>query len=98
MRLETTPTGGYSATMQIVVTGGAGFIGSHVCEALLARGHRVVAIDSFDGFLYPAEVKRRNARHIAGATLVEADITDEAAMRRLCGDVDVVCHLAALAG
>lgn len=92
--------------MHIVVTGAAGFIGSHTCEALVALGHRVTGVDSFDGYLYPADVKRRTAAELARAlpadryALVEADICDEDAMRRLCGasDVDVVCHLAALAG
>jgi len=91
--------------MHVVVTGAAGFIGSHVVEALVAAGHRVTGVDSFDGYLYPAEVKRRNAADLARLPgdrfrLVEADICDEAALRRLVGadDVDVVCHLAALAG
>jgi UDP-glucuronate 4-epimerase len=90
--------------MRILLTGAAGFIGSHTCEALVARGHRVTGVDSFDGYLYPAEVKRRNAEHLVASlpadrfSLVEADICDDEAMRRLGGDVDVVCHLAALAG
>src|SRR5688572_29095258 len=94
--------------MHVVVTGAAGFIGSHVTEALVAGGHRVTGIDSFDGFLYPSDVKRDNARVLAALpadrfTLVEADIGDEAVMRTLVGAqgpdaVDVVCHLAALAG
>jgi UDP-glucuronate 4-epimerase len=92
--------------MHIVVTGAAGFIGSHTCEALVAGGHRVTGVDVFDGYLYPADVKRRNAAAIRAALpaarfeLVEADICDEPAMARLCGaaGVDVVCHLAALAG
>lgn len=45
--------------MTILVTGGAGFIGSHLCEALLQREHKVVALDSFDDFYEPA-VKRTN--------------------------------------
>lgn len=87
--------------MHVVVTGAAGFIGSHVSEALVARGHRVTGIDSFDSYLYPAEVKRANAAEIAasGVTIVEADICDRAAIERaIDGGVDVVCHLAALAG
>jgi UDP-glucuronate 4-epimerase len=92
--------------LHVIVTGAAGFIGSHTCEALVRRGHRVTGIDAFDDFLYPNAIKRRNAadvtRALAGQAfeLVEADIRDEAAMARLCGadDVDVVCHLAALAG
>jgi UDP-glucuronate 4-epimerase len=84
--------------MHVVVTGAAGFIGSHLCEALVARGHRVTGVDSYDGFLYPSHVKRQNAAALP-VEIVEADIGDEAAMRRLlAGDVDVVCHLAALAG
>ena len=90
--------------MRIVVTGAAGFIGSHTCEALVARGHDVIAVDVFDDYLYPAEPKRANAARLAQLPagrfrLVEADITDADAMRAvITGDVDVVCHLAALAG
>jgi len=93
-------------TAHVVVTGAAGFIGSHTCEALIARGHRVTGVDAFDDYLYPQAIKRRNAaaleRALAGRpfALIEADICDQAAMTRICGapDVDVVCHLAALAG
>src|SRR6185503_20500705 len=90
--------------MHVVVTGAAGFIGSHTSERLIADGHRVTGIDAFDGYLYPAEVKRANATELARLPadrfqLVTADICDRDAMARvLGGDVDVVCHLAALAG
>ena len=90
--------------MYVVVTGAAGFIGSHVCERLVAAGARVVGIDSFDGFLYPAAIKRANAAMLARLPsgrfrLVEADICDRDAIAAVIGgDVDVVCHLAALAG
>ncbi len=84
-----------------IVTGAAGFIGSHVCEALLVEGWSVTGIDSFDGFYDPA-VKRRN---IAGCLadgrfrLVEADIRDAAAMEQAtAGGADAVIHLAARAG
>lgn len=86
----------------VLVTGGAGFIGSHVVERLLAAGRRVVAVDSFDDFYAPA-VKRRNVRlalaHPA-YTLVEADIRDEARMHDVAArhDVDTIVHLAARAG
>jgi len=83
--------------MRIVVTGAAGFIGSHTCERLVARGHDVVGIDSFDDYLYPAEIKRRNASVVRG--IVEANICDREAIGQvITGEVDVVCHLAALAG
>ncbi len=90
--------------MHVIVTGAAGFIGSHTCERLVAAGHRVTGIDAFDGYLYPAEVKRRNAAELARLPtdrfqLITADICDREAMARAIGaDVDVVCHLAALAG
>jgi UDP-glucuronate 4-epimerase len=91
--------------MHIVLTGAAGFIGSHTSEALVAAGHRVTGIDAFDSYLYPAASKRDNAAALARLPadrfrLVEADIGDEAAMEPIVGaaDVDVVCHLAALAG
>ncbi len=86
---------------RIVVTGGAGFIGSHLCDALLGAGHAVTALDNFDEFYEPA-VKRGNVKAIVGHerfTLVEGDIRDEALVSRLLGDgVDAVVHLAARAG
>ncbi|HET7501285.1 MAG TPA: NAD-dependent epimerase/dehydratase family protein [Kofleriaceae bacterium] len=88
--------------MHVVVTGAAGFIGSHTCERLIAAGHRVTGVDSFDSYLYPAEVKRVTAAELAGLPgfrLVEADICDRAAIAQVIDEgVDVVCHLAALAG
>jgi UDP-glucuronate 4-epimerase len=90
--------------MHVLVTGAAGFIGSHTCERLVAAGHRVTGVDAFDGYLYPAAIKRGNADELArvlGAQfrLITADICDPAAMAdAITGDVDVVCHLAALAG
>ena len=90
--------------MVVLVTGAAGFIGSHTCERLVANGHRVVGVDSFDGYLYPAEIKRANAAELAKLPadrfrLVTADICDREAMAGVIDrDIDVVCHLAALAG
>ncbi len=86
---------------RILITGGAGFIGSHLCDALLARGDDVIALDNFDTFYNPA-VKREN---IANAntherfTLIEGDIRNEAdAEKAFAPGVDTVVHLAARAG
>src|SRR6267378_7262131 len=64
----------------ILVTGGAGFIGSHLVEALLKEGRDVVVLDNFDDFYLP-EMKRRNLKPLDGRpgfALVEGDIRDEA--------------------
>ncbi len=89
-------------TEKILITGGAGFIGSHLAERLLVLGHRVVALDNFDDFYDPA-IKRRNvevALGRAGYRLVEGDIRDGPALDRLFGTeaFDTVVHLAARAG
>jgi len=85
----------------IAVTGAAGFIGSHVCEALLARGDRVIGIDNFDDFYDPA-IKRANLTACSANQqfkLIEADIRDADAMSAaLAGGIDAVIHLAARAG
>ena len=90
--------------MKIVVTGGAGFIGSHLCERLLAAGHEVCCVDSFDTFYEPA-VKRANiagAMATPGFSLVEADIRDPGAVldgiTATFDACDVIVHLAARAG
>ena len=85
-----------------LVTGGAGFIGSHLAERLLGDGRRVVVLDNFDPFYDPA-VKRRNLA-AAGRSpefrLVEGDIRDRDLLDRLLGSepFDAVVHLAARAG
>ena len=83
-----------------LVTGAAGFIGSHVVEALLAAGHAVVGLDNFDDF-YPRAVKERNlARALASKAfrLVEGDVRDAALLAGLMRADMVVVHLAARAG
>ena len=87
--------------MRILVTGGAGFIGSHVCERLGGRGDDVVIVDSFDPF-YSPEVKRRNIEALLSsgrARLIVADICDlDAIERQLDEPPDAIVHLAARAG
>jgi UDP-glucuronate 4-epimerase len=84
-----------------LVTGGAGFIGSHLVDRLLAEGWSVVVVDNFDPYYDPA-VKRANIEaHLANDhyRLVEIDIRDLDALREgIREDVDVVVHLAAKAG
>lgn len=88
--------------MHVVVTGGAGFIGSNLVDRLIARGDRVTVIDDFNTFYDPA-IKRGNIAHHAGNpafSLVEADICDADRMREAiaAAPVDVIVHLAARAG
>jgi UDP-glucuronate 4-epimerase len=88
--------------MRVLVTGAPGFIGSHVCEALLDRGDEVVGFDNFDPF-YPRAVKERNLEASLGHPgfrFVEGDLRDAAAVEGLFADdpYDVVVHLAAKAG
>lgn len=85
-----------------LVTGGAGFIGSHVVEALLARGERVVCLDNFDAFYDPA-IKRANVSQAlsnAKYKLVEGDIREQARVEALCEAEGVtrIFHAAARAG
>jgi UDP-glucuronate 4-epimerase len=88
--------------MNILVTGAAGFIGSHVVEALLARGDTVAGLDNFDDYYNPAR-KRANVALAASHpcfTLHEADVRNTEGMNRICekGEFDVIIHLAAMAG
>ena len=89
--------------MNFLVTGGAGFIGSHVCERLLHSGHQVWAFDDLNPF-YDPQLKRRNIREIQSLArpfeFIHGDITDRAALDELFGSAkfDQVIHLAARAG
>ncbi|HEY5089815.1 MAG TPA: NAD-dependent epimerase/dehydratase family protein [Polyangia bacterium] len=87
--------------MLILITGAAGFIGSHLAERLCARGDEVVGIENFDPF-YGRAVKEANLATLRRGprfSLVDGDIRDAAALERAFGPrTDVVVHLAALAG
>ena len=88
-----------SASPRLVVTGAAGFIGSHLCEALIARGCEVIGVDNFDPF-YARAVKERNLTALRGERafrLIEADVAKSADALPLAG-VDAVLHLAAKPG
>ena len=89
--------------MNFLVTGGAGFIGSHVCERLLHDGHAVWAFDDLNDF-YAPQLKRANLRDIQTLAkpfqFIHGDITDAAALGEIFSSVqfDQVIHLAARAG
>lgn len=87
--------------MKIVVTGGAGFIGSHLIDRLLKEGHNVTNIDNFDPF-YHESIKQKNIKGHFGYdkySLHEVDIRDKKALDKIIlADTDVIVHLAAKAG
>jgi UDP-glucuronate 4-epimerase len=89
--------------MRLLVTGMAGFIGSHLTARLLARGDQLVGLDCFDETLYPAALHERNLATVEGRpglTFVRGDLLDAALCDRLFDEhrFDGVVHLAALAG
>lgn len=88
--------------MTTLVTGGAGFIGSHVAERLLKQGETVVIIDNFNDY-YDPMIKRANAARLStypNVVLVEGDIRDVPLVNRLFEEYGIthVAHLAAMAG
>ena len=89
--------------MNFLVTGGAGFIGSHVCERLLKAGHAVWAFDDLNDF-YDPQLKRHNIRELQSLAkpfeFVHGDLTDQTAVQELLASVpfDQIIHLGARAG
>ncbi|MFC1677397.1 GDP-mannose 4,6-dehydratase [Planctomycetota bacterium] len=87
--------------MKILITGSAGFIGSHLTQRLLSNSHTVVGLDNFDKF-YDPKIKRQNIEPCLtnrNFTLIEADIRDADTIEKITSDkFDVIVHLAARAG
>ncbi|KAF4675921.1 Apoptosis-inducing factor 3 [Perkinsus olseni] len=93
--------------LHVLVTGGAGFIGSHVAEALLRRGCRVTNVDSLNEY-YDVSIKKEALRRLeevsqevgAGYVFHRLDLADASAIEKALDQqqVDVICHLAAQAG
>jgi dTDP-L-rhamnose 4-epimerase len=82
--------------MRILVTGGAGFIGSHLGDRLLEDGHEVIAFDNLDPQVHPAA--KRPEYLSSGIELVVGDVRDRDAVARAIAPVDAVYHLAAAVG
>jgi UDP-glucuronate 4-epimerase len=83
-----------------LITGAAGFIGSHLCERLLDEGLVVVGVDNFDDF-YDPQIKRENictCLKNKNFRLIEADIRDSIAMDKAAEGIEIIVHLAAKAG
>ena len=88
--------------MKIFLTGGAGFIGFHAAQALLAKGHRITAIDDLNAY-YDPELKQARLKALSDQKnfrFVHGDIADSGALARAAGRAryDVILHLAAQAG
>jgi dTDP-L-rhamnose 4-epimerase len=81
----------------ILITGGAGFIGSHLTDQLIAAGHAVRILDNLSSQVHGTRRKRPPYLH-PDAELILGDVRDSEAIKRALRDVDQVCHLAAAVG
>ena len=88
--------------MNILVTGGAGFIGSHVCDAILARGDTVICLDNFNNYYNPNFKKKNIAHNLTNPNfkLYCVDIKDKDTLKKVFvhEQVNKIVHLAAKAG
>jgi len=86
--------------MKILVTGGAGFIGSALAQRLITDGNDVVVIDNFNEYYDPELKRAREKELLTGVTVLEGDITDALFLEEIFSAhaFDVVCHFAAQAG
>ncbi|WP_214079743.1 SDR family NAD(P)-dependent oxidoreductase [Mesotoga sp.] len=88
---------------KVLVTGGSGFIGSHLCERLLKEGYFVINLDNFNNY-YEPKIKWRNIQEALKSenyALYVGDIRDNKLLDQISeeqGKIDIVCHLAAMAG
>lgn len=84
--------------MKVLVTGAAGFIGYHICEALLARGIDVLGVDDLNSY-YDVRLKHARLKRLGkGFTFQQLDIADHEAVSSLGDGVEVILHVAAQAG
>src|SRR5690606_13892292 len=81
----------------VLITGGAGFIGSHLADALIARGHRVRVLDNVSPQVHGEGVRRPSYLN-AGAELVVGDVRDARTVRDALECIEVVYYLAAMVG
>lgn len=103
LELGTEPACLHAQPVNVLVTGGAGFIGFHVCERLLAEGHAVWALDDLNRF-YEPQIKQGNLRDLQSLArpfeFVHGDLCDRSALEEMFDGVkfDQIIHLAARAG
>ncbi|MBA3278439.1 MAG: NAD-dependent epimerase/dehydratase family protein [Geodermatophilaceae bacterium] len=84
--------------MRVLLTGAAGFIGSHIAEALLAAGHDIVGLDCYLPAAHGGGSEAIDQSEAGGPAIKRVDIRDSAGVLRLLAGVDLVCHQAAMVG
>src|SRR5690606_40261438 len=90
-------TGRATGIERVLITGGAGFVGSHLADQLLARGYQVRVLDNLSEQVHGESISRP-AYLDAQVELERGDVRDEVAVRRALRGGDAVCHLAAAVG